>query len=232
MQVREAAEKAALKKAAEEVGERLDDEPSGLDDDEGDTGDAYYDDEDDGGIIVLARFKVNKHDVVSVFKATTKEDFKDVVKLLPENTPLPASNKMTYLIARLELNPAADIEGRIALVNAGRASMGEAVGPAVGCLMATFGTNMISSCIFDFDDPDELEEFAVEERIELWGLQVRLPTCWYTMRDTVALRTLATRAGHVCEHFWEPSGGSSSHENGSKASDRRIPAHGNFRVPW
>lgn len=44
---------------------------------------------------VLARFKVNKLDCVSVFKATTKEDFKDVVKLLPENTPLPASNKMT-----------------------------------------------------------------------------------------------------------------------------------------
>jgi hypothetical protein len=46
---------------------------------------------------VLARFKVNKLDCVSVFKATTKEDFKDVVKLLPENTPLPASNKMTYV---------------------------------------------------------------------------------------------------------------------------------------
>ena len=63
---------------------------------------------------MLARFKVNKHDVVSVFKATTKEDFKDVVKLLPENTPLPASNKMTYLIARLELHPNQGIEERLA----------------------------------------------------------------------------------------------------------------------
>jgi kinesin family protein 4/21/27 len=35
--------------------------------------------------------------------------------------------------------------------------MNEAVGPAVGCLMATFGTNMISSCIFDFPDPEELK---------------------------------------------------------------------------
>jgi hypothetical protein len=171
-QVREAAERAALQKAAEEAGERLDEEPSGLDGGEDDDDD---DDDDDASIVVLARFKVNKHDAVSVFKATTKEDFKDVVKLLPENTPLPASNKMTYLIARLELNPSASIVERIQSVNSGRAMMADAVGPAVGCLMATFGTNMISSCIFDFDDPEELEEFAVEERIELWGLQVRPP---------------------------------------------------------
>ena len=31
------------------------------------------------------------------------EDFQDVVGLLPENTPLPASEKMTYLLARLEV---------------------------------------------------------------------------------------------------------------------------------
>jgi kinesin family protein 4/21/27 len=41
-------------------------------------------------------------------------------------------------------------------VAAGEASMTEAVGPAVGCLMATFGTNMISSCIFEFQDPEDL----------------------------------------------------------------------------
>lgn len=33
----------------------------------------------------------------------SKEDFQDVVGLLPENTPLPASEKMTYLLARLEV---------------------------------------------------------------------------------------------------------------------------------
>lgn len=33
----------------------------------------------------------------------SKEDFKDVIGLLPENTPLPASDKMTYLLARLEV---------------------------------------------------------------------------------------------------------------------------------
>ncbi len=41
-------------------------------------------------------------------------------------------------------------------VATGEATMKEAVGPAVGCLMATFGTNMIASCIFDFDDPEDL----------------------------------------------------------------------------
>jgi kinesin family protein 4/21/27 len=35
----------------------------------------------------------------------SKEDFQDVVGLLPENTPLPASEKMTYLLARLEVSP-------------------------------------------------------------------------------------------------------------------------------
>jgi hypothetical protein len=186
-QVREAAERAALQKAAAAENVRLDDEPSaaittggtGAEDDRSEPSD---DEDDDAGIAVLARFKVNKHDAVSVFKATTKEDFKDVVKLLPENTPLPASNKMTYLIARLELNPGTSIEERISSVSAGRATMGDAVGPAVGCLMATFGTNMISSCIFDFDDPEELEEFAVEERIELWGLQAR-PAPFVLCRD-------------------------------------------------
>ena len=40
--------------------------------------------------------------------------------------------------------------------------MTEAVGPTVGCLMATFGTNMISSCIFDFSDPEELGKFLLD----------------------------------------------------------------------
>jgi hypothetical protein len=81
-----------------------------------------------------------------------------------------------YLIARLELHPEQPIGERLASVNNLGVPMADAVGPAVGCLMATFGTNMISSCIFDFEDPEDLEEFAVEERIELWGLQVSLPS--------------------------------------------------------
>lgn len=47
--------------------------------------------------------QVNQYDTLSVFKACTKEDFEDVIGLLPENTPLPASDKMTYLLARLEV---------------------------------------------------------------------------------------------------------------------------------
>lgn len=51
---------------------------------------------------ILVILQVNKYDVVSVFKAVTEEDLMDVVRLLPENTALPASDKMTYLVARLE----------------------------------------------------------------------------------------------------------------------------------
>jgi hypothetical protein len=52
---------------------------------------------------------VNQQDTLAVFKASTKEDFKDVISLLPENTPLPASDKMTYLLARLEIHKENDI---------------------------------------------------------------------------------------------------------------------------
>lgn len=55
---------------------------------------------------------------------------------------------------------------------AGEATLGEAVGPAVGCLMATMGTSLITDCIFDFEDPEELEGAGQEQRLELWGLQV------------------------------------------------------------
>ncbi|MEW5319130.1 MAG: hypothetical protein WDW38_010300 [Sanguina aurantia] len=132
-----------------------------------------YDPIDDTTVpVLLARFKVNQYDTLSVFKACTKEDFEDVIGLLPENTPLPASDKMTYLLARLEVHPGRDIPASLSLVASGEASMTEAVGPAVGCLMATFGTNMISSCIFNFEDPADLRLYTVEERIELWGLQI------------------------------------------------------------
>lgn len=56
---------------------------------------------------------MNKFDTISVFRAMSKEDFRDVVKLLPDNTPLPASDKMTYLIARLELARGWDVNERL-----------------------------------------------------------------------------------------------------------------------
>lgn len=58
---------------------------------------------DDATPKLLARFRVNRNDVLAVFKALSKEDFQDVVGLLPQGTPLPASDKMTYLLARLEV---------------------------------------------------------------------------------------------------------------------------------
>ncbi|GMH43780.1 hypothetical protein BSKO_11714 [Bryopsis sp. KO-2023] len=119
---------------------------------------------------LLARFKINKKDVISIFKSCSREDYQDVMSLLPENTPLPASDRMTYLLSRLEIHENLDIHSAMNDVAAGHSTMKMAIGPAVGCLMATYGTNMISSCIFEFEDPVQL--FDVDERIELWGLQI------------------------------------------------------------
>lgn len=52
---------------------------------------------------LLARFRVNQQDTLAVFKAVSVEDFGDVASLLPRNTALPAADKMTYLLARLEV---------------------------------------------------------------------------------------------------------------------------------
>ena len=108
---------------------------------------------------VLVRFRVNQNVAVTVHKACTKEDFDEVVALLPHNTPLPSSDRMIYLLARV----IEDME------------TGE-VGRAVGCLMASIGTCMISSCIYSFEDPQEVEQYHTEERVELWGLQIPQPS--------------------------------------------------------
>lgn len=57
-------------------------------------------------------------------------------------------------------------------VASGAVSIAAAVGPAVGCLMATFGTSLITDCIFDFEDPEQLAGVGLQQRLELWGLQV------------------------------------------------------------
>jgi hypothetical protein len=67
------------------------------------------------------------------------------------------------------------LSAALSRVAAGEASMNDAVGPAVGCLMATIGTSLITDCIFDFEDPEELEGAGLEQRLELWGLQVGGP---------------------------------------------------------
>ncbi|KAG1666691.1 hypothetical protein FOA52_013603 [Chlamydomonas sp. UWO 241] len=134
--------------------------------------DFEFEDIDENAPRLLARFRVNRTDVLSVFKAVTEEDYTDVMSLLPQGTSLPASDKMTYLLARLEVHKNLDIDKAVQKVVDGKATMRSAVGPTVGCLMATLGTNMISSCIFEFNDPEELTYYPVDERIELWGLQI------------------------------------------------------------
>jgi kinesin family protein 4/21/27 len=61
------------------------------------------------------------------------------------------------LLPDLQVNPGKDLNEALQRVVNRETTMSEAIGPAVGCLMATFGTNMISSCIFDFDDPEDLK---------------------------------------------------------------------------
>ncbi|KAF6261928.1 P-loop containing nucleoside triphosphate hydrolase protein [Scenedesmus sp. NREL 46B-D3] len=123
---------------------------------------------------LLARFRVNQSDTLAVFRAVSAEDFADVASLLPPNTALPAADKMTYLLARLEVRSYTSEQLCSALdaVACGAASIGGVVGPAVGCLMATFGTSLITDCIFDFEDPEQLAEVGLQQRLELWGLQL------------------------------------------------------------
>jgi hypothetical protein len=124
-----------------------------------DEGSVYSQEEEEEDAEVLVRFRVNQHIAVTVHKACSKDDFEEVVALLPENTPLPSSDRMIYLLARV-------IEDM---------DTGE-VGRAVGCLMASIGTCMISSCIYSFADPHEVEQYSTEERVELWGLQIPQPS--------------------------------------------------------
>eukprot|EP00879_Flechtneria_rotunda_P021695 GHRR01022875.1.p1 GENE.GHRR01022875.1~~GHRR01022875.1.p1 ORF type:complete len:1033 (+),score=433.02 GHRR01022875.1:114-3212(+) len=123
---------------------------------------------------LLARFRVNHDDTLSVFRAVSPEDFADVAGLLPSNTALPAADKMTYLVARLEIRPYTgdELSAALDIVAAGTMSLNAAVGPAVGCLMATFGTSLINDCIYDFETPEQLAETVLNQRLELWGLQI------------------------------------------------------------
>lgn len=66
----------------------------------------------------------------------------------------------------------ASLDAAFEAVAAGTTSLSAAVGPAVGCLMTTLGTALISECIFDFEDPEELAGCGRNQRLELWGLQV------------------------------------------------------------
>jgi kinesin family protein 4/21/27 len=80
---------------------------------------------------------------------------------------------MNPLCSQVQPQTPEQLSESLEAVAAGSSSMNAAVGPAVGCLMATFGTSLITDCIFDFDDPEQLQEVGLEQRLELWGLQVR-----------------------------------------------------------
>ncbi|KAG2497502.1 hypothetical protein HYH03_004654 [Edaphochlamys debaryana] len=81
------------------------------------------------------RFKVGQR-TVAVFVARTREDVNAAERLL--------------------VDPCLNMAAALLSVAAGEASMEEAVGPAVGCLVASFGTNMIASGIYRFEDPEAL----------------------------------------------------------------------------
>ncbi len=72
----------------------------------------------------------------------------------------------------LQVDPEADLAASLQRVADGEATMSTAVGPPVGCLMATLGTSLIADVIFDLEDPEALAGHSPQQRIELWGLQV------------------------------------------------------------
>mmetsp|Transcript_4632 Transcript_4632/g.6227 ORF Transcript_4632/g.6227 Transcript_4632/m.6227 type:complete len:152 (+) Transcript_4632:153-608(+) len=45
-------------------------------------------------------------------------------------------------------------------------------GRPIGCLMATLGSKMIGTCIYGFEDPPNVKDINLEQRTELWGLQI------------------------------------------------------------
>lgn len=55
-----------------------------------------------------------------------------------------------------QVHPGRTIHHSLALVANGTATMTEAMGPAICCLMASPGTNIISSRIYNLEDPMDL----------------------------------------------------------------------------
>jgi hypothetical protein len=84
---------------------------------------------------LLARFRVNKADSMAVFMATTAEDFRDVVGLLPANSALPASDRMSYLLGRLEVGTGGG-GGKSALAGAAAPVGARCVGDCMCLLVA------------------------------------------------------------------------------------------------
>ncbi|KAG2497514.1 hypothetical protein HYH03_004664 [Edaphochlamys debaryana] len=111
---------------------------------------------------LVTQFKLCQK-TVAVFEARTREDFEDVTSLLKEE-PL---HHMVYLLARAEVDPHLDMAAALRSMAAGEASMEQAVGRAVSCISASFGTNKTATEVFDFEDPEALRYYGVRERMEM-----------------------------------------------------------------
>lgn len=84
---------------------------------------------------LLARFRVNRSDTLAVFRAVSTEDFADVASLLPPNTALPAADKMTYLLARLEVRNA------------------ECARASLQCMPPTVSRHVLAACVSHATQP-------------------------------------------------------------------------------
>mmetsp|Transcript_32265 Transcript_32265/g.70395 ORF Transcript_32265/g.70395 Transcript_32265/m.70395 type:complete len:220 (-) Transcript_32265:404-1063(-) len=99
----------------------------------------------------LVRYNIAGQGTISVTLASTADDHATVMQLLGGQLAADRpSSRMLYLLARHE-------------------SQG---GKPIGCLMATLATQMISSCIYDYEEPSEVRLIDIQERTELWGLQI------------------------------------------------------------
>lgn len=76
---------------------------------------------------------MNQQDTLAVFKAVSVEDFGDVASLLPPNTALPAADRMTYLLARLEVRPGHSDEHSMRLQIHGSTTRGGVLRYVISC---------------------------------------------------------------------------------------------------
>ena len=110
-----------------------------------------------------------------VFRAAKKTDLKHVASLLQDKRPLRARKKTVYYIARLDTQRALSLKEPLLRVNKRGAHTADGVGPIVGYLEANYSSTVIPSKIYDFADPEEIEDIPVEERVGLWGMKVTPP---------------------------------------------------------
>ena len=115
----------------------------------------------------LSCFELTEYGMVKVTRASTTEDFEVAASMEAGFTAMAAVTGIAVYIARLIMpdSSAAD------------------AGTPVGCLMATFGTNVVRERIFEFETRKTTSGQAPEGQVEVWGIQVNstsLPPCFRT----------------------------------------------------